>query len=54
MIRFLRDNFESIKAIGMGIQLFKITKAFLALAVGIKKEKLAMVAFSKLSNTTID
>ena len=52
-VRFLSDNFETLKAIGMGIVVFKITKAFLGLAVGIGKARLAMVAFSKLSKTTI-
>jgi len=52
-VGFLSDNFETLKAIGMGIVVFKITKAFLALAVGIGKARLAMIAFSKLSKTTI-
>tara|TARA_Y100000004_G_scaffold16857_1_gene17454 strand:+ start:8828 stop:10792 length:1965 start_codon:yes stop_codon:yes gene_type:complete len=52
-VRFLSDNFQTLKAIGMGIVVFKITKAFLGLAVGIGKARLAMVAFSKLSKTTI-
>ncbi|BAQ91683.1 putative tape measure protein [uncultured Mediterranean phage uvMED] len=52
-IGFLQDNFEILKAIGMGVIVFKITKAFLSLAVAIGKARLAMVAFSKLSKTTI-
>ena len=52
-IGFLQDNFQTIKAIGMGIIVFKITKAFLSLAVAIGKARLAMVAFSKFSKTTI-
>ena len=52
-VRFLSDNFQTLKAIGMGIVVFKITKAFLGLAVGIGKARLAMLAFSKLSKTTI-
>ena len=37
-VRFLSDNFETLKAIGMGIVVFKITMAFLGLAVGIGKD----------------
>jgi len=51
-IEFLRENFELIKAIGMGVIVAKITTAFLGLAVAITKAKTAMVLFSKVSKTT--
>tara|TARA_R110002020_G_scaffold118766_1_gene271288 strand:- start:19 stop:1983 length:1965 start_codon:yes stop_codon:yes gene_type:complete len=52
-VTFLSDNFETLKAIGMGIVVFKITKGFLSLAVAIGRARLAMVALSKFSKTTL-
>ena len=51
--KFLAENFETIKAIGMGIVVAKITTSFLNLAIAISKVRIAMVAFSKMSKTTI-
>ena len=52
-IGFLHENFETIKAFGMGIVVFGISKAFLSLVVSIGKARLALLAFSKMSKTTI-
>jgi hypothetical protein len=52
-ISFLHDNFETIKAFGMGLVVFGISKAFLNLVVSIGKARLALIAFSKVSKTTI-
>ena len=51
--KFLAENFETIKAIGMGLVVAKITTSFLNLAIAISKVRIAMVAFSKMSKTTI-
>ena len=52
-VRFLSDNFETIKAIGMGLVVFKITQSFLGMALAIGRVRLAMVAMSKFSKTTL-
>jgi hypothetical protein len=52
-IAFLHDNFEMIKALGMGIVVFGISRAFLNLVVSIGKARLALLAFTKLSKTTV-
>jgi hypothetical protein len=52
-VTFLSDNFETLKAIGMGIIVFKLSKGFLSLAVAIGRARLAMVALSKFSKTTL-
>jgi len=52
-VEFLKDNFEIIKAIGMGIIVGKIATAFLNLAVAIGTAKGALLAFSKVSKTTV-
>ena len=52
-VRFLNDNFETLKAIGMAVVAFKISKAFLALTVSLTKARLAFVALSKFSKTTV-
>ena len=52
-VRFLSDNFETIKAIGMGLVVFKITQSFLGMALAIGRVRLAMVAMSRFSKTTL-
>lgn len=52
-IRFLSDNFEIIKAIGMAVIVGKIATAFLTLATNIKIAQVALLNFSKISKTTI-
>lgn len=52
-IEFLHDNFKIIKAFGMGLVVFGISKAFLSLVVSVGKARLALIAFSKLSKTTV-
>ena len=52
-VRFLSDNLQTIKALGMGFIVFKISTAFLNLAMSIGKARLAMVAFTRLSKTTV-
>jgi len=51
--KFLSDNFETLKAIGMGLVVAKITTSFLNLAVAIGRVRIAMVAFSRVSKTTV-
>jgi hypothetical protein len=51
--KFLAENFETIKAIGMGVVVFKITKAFIGLALAISRVRIAMIAFDRVSKTTI-
>jgi len=51
--KFLKENFETIKAIGMGVVVFKITKAFIGLALAISRVRIAMIAFDRVSKTTI-
>ena len=52
-VKFLHDNFETIKALAIGVVVFKISKSFLALAVSVRKVGLAMLAMSKISKTTV-
>ena len=52
-IAFLSDNFETLKAIGMGLVVAKITTSFLNLAIAIGRVRVAMVAFSRVSKTTV-
>jgi hypothetical protein len=52
-VRVLHDNFELIKALGMGLVVFGISRAFLNLVVSIGKARLALLAFTKLSKTTV-
>lgn len=52
-VKFLHDNFETLKAIGMGIVVFKITQSFLGLALAIGRVRLAMLAMSRFSKTTL-
>jgi phage-related minor tail protein len=49
----LAENFETIKAIGMGVVVFKISKAFIGLALAISRVRIAMIAFDRVSKTTI-
>jgi len=51
--KFLAENFETIKAIGMGVVVFKISKAFIGLALAISRVRIAMIAFDRVSKTTI-
>ena len=52
-VRFLSDNFEIIKAIGMAVIVGKITTAFLSLATAIGTATIALSRFSKVSKTTV-
>ena len=53
-VKFLHDNFETIKALAIGVVVFKISKSFLALeVVSVTKVGLAMLAMSKISKTTV-
>ena len=52
-VRFLHDNFKTIKALGMGLVVFKITQSFLGMALAIGRVRLAMVAMSRFSKTTL-
>jgi len=52
-VRFLSENFETIKAIGMAVVVGKIATAFLNLATAIGTAKVALLAFSKVSKTTV-
>lgn len=51
-VKFLHDNFETIKALAMGVVAFKIAKGFLGLALAVRKVGLAMMVTSKISKTT--
>ena len=51
--KFLAENFETIKAIGMGLVVAKITTSFLKLAIAIGRVRVAMIAFSRVSKTTV-
>ena len=51
-IEFLRENFELIKAIGMGVIVAKVTTAFLGLATAIRGAGTALIFFSRISKTT--
>ena len=52
-VRFIKDNFEILKALGIAIVVGKIATAFLNLAKAITTAKLALLSFSKVSRTTI-
>ena len=52
-VKFLHDNFETIKALAMGVVAFKIAKGFLGLALAVRKVGLAMITMSKISKTTV-
>ena len=52
-VRFLADNFEIIKAIGIAVIVGKMATAFIGLATAIGTAKTALVAFSKVSKTTV-
>jgi len=52
-VAFLKDNFEVLKALGMGIIVFKLAGAFFTLAINIGKAKVALVAFSRLSKLNL-
>ena len=52
-VSFLKDNFELLKALAMGAIVFKLSTAFIALAGAITRAKFALIAFSRVSKTTI-
>jgi len=52
-VAFLKDNFEVLKALGMGVIVFKLAGAFFTLAINIGKAKVALVAFSRLSKINL-
>ena len=52
-VRFIKDNFELLKALGIAIVVGKIATAFLNLAKAITTAKVALLSFSKVSRTTI-
>ena len=52
-VKFLHDNFETLKAIGMGLVVFKITQSFLGLALALGRVRLGMIALSRFSKTTL-
>tara|TARA_B100000212_G_scaffold187539_1_gene141503 strand:+ start:935 stop:3043 length:2109 start_codon:yes stop_codon:yes gene_type:complete len=52
-VRFIKDNFEILKALGIAIVVGKIATAFLNLAKAITTAKVALLSFSKVSRTTI-
>ena len=52
-IKIIAENFETLKAIGMGIVVAKITTSFLNLAIAIGRVRVAMIAFSRVSKTTV-
>lgn len=52
-VKFLHDNFETIKGLAMGVVAFKIAKGFLGLALAVRKVGLAMITMSKISKTTV-
>ena len=52
-IKIIAENFETLKAIGMGLVVAKITTSFLNLAIAIGRVRVAMIAFSRVSKTTV-
>ena len=52
-IKIIAENFETLKAFGMGIVVAKITTSFLNLAIAIGRVRVAMIAFSRVSKTTV-
>lgn len=52
-VAFLKDNFEVLKALAMGVVVFKLAGAFLLLATNIGKAKSALMLFSKLSKLNV-
>ena len=52
-VRFLADNFETIKAIGLGVIVGKIATAFLTLSKNIMIARGSLLAFAKVTKTTV-
>tara|TARA_X000001382_G_scaffold8433_4_gene6136 strand:- start:649 stop:2520 length:1872 start_codon:yes stop_codon:yes gene_type:complete len=46
-VRFVNENFETFKKLGMAVAVFGLSKAFLALAVGIGRASIAMLKFNR-------
>lgn len=52
-VRFIKDNFEILKALGIAIVVGKIATAFISLATAITTAKGALLAFNRVSRTSI-
>ena len=52
-VRFLAENFETIKAIGLGVIVGKIAIAFLTLSKNIMIARGSLLAFAKVTKTTV-
>ena len=52
-VKLLHDNFDSIKRLGMSLVIFGVAQAFLKLAFAIGKARLGLLAFTRLSKTTV-
>ena len=52
-VKFLHDNFDSIKRLGMSLVIFAVAQAFVKLAFAIGKARFALLAFTRLSKTTV-
>ena len=52
-VRFIKDNFELLKALGIAIVVGKIATAFISLATAITTAKGALLAFNRVSRTSI-
>ena len=48
-VRFVNDNFETFKRLGMTVAVFGLTKAFLGLAVSIGRTSVAMISLNRKS-----
>lgn len=46
-VRFVTENFETFKRLGMAVAVFGLSKAFLSLAVGIGRASVAMLSFNR-------
>ena len=52
-VRFLADNFETIKAIGIALIVGKVATGFITLATNIAMATTNLIAFSKVTKTTV-
>ena len=50
-VKFVNENFETFKKLGMTIAVFGLSKAFLALAVSIGRTTVALLAFNRKAMT---
>lgn len=48
-VRFVNENFEAFKRLGMAVAVFGLSKAFLSLAVGIGRASIAMLSFNRVA-----